>query len=193
MYWRIGYSAADYAKITPWWYKAAAKFNRQCFISQDLSNTQGSSCPLSEFYDQITMTHTNVVGECPGMVYFPWKSLSARRERVDGKWLSLFRYLRNTVFDTKALTPATTWEKVAYPGSVSNVARSGRTLTWDGPDNVRFTVYAVPSNVDSKHFYLFNQEDLDKLYYIGLQDMEEFQFRSVLESKLNETVHKKKA
>lgn len=47
--------------------------------------------------------------------------------------------------------------------------------------------------VDSKHFYLFNQEDLDKLYYIGLQDMEEFQFRAVLESKLNETVHKKKA
>lgn len=47
--------------------------------------------------------------------------------------------------------------------------------------------------VDSKHFYLFNQEDLDKLYYIGLQDMEEFQFRSVLKSKLNETVHKKKA
>ena len=47
--------------------------------------------------------------------------------------------------------------------------------------------------VDSKHFYLFNHEDLDKLYYIGLQDMEEFQFRSVLESKLNETVLKKKA
>lgn len=47
--------------------------------------------------------------------------------------------------------------------------------------------------VDSKHFYLFNQEDLDKLYYIGLQDMEEFQFSSILESKLNETVHKKKA
>ncbi len=47
--------------------------------------------------------------------------------------------------------------------------------------------------VDSKHFYLFNHEDLDKLYYIGLQDMEEFQFRPVLESKLNETVHKKKA
>lgn len=161
VYWKIGYSAADYAKITPWWYKAAAKFNRQCFISQDLSNTQGSSCPLSEFYDQITMTHTNVVGECPGTVYFPWKSLSARRERVDGKWLSLFRYLRNTVFDTKALTPATTWEKVAYPGSVSNVARSGRTLTWNGPDNVRFTVYAVPSNVDSKHFYK------DAQYLIG--------------------------
>ena len=75
--------------------------------------------------------------------------------------MSLFRYLRNTVFDTKALTPATTWEKVAYPGSVSNVARSGRTLTWNGPDNVRFTVYAVPSNVDSKHFYK------DAQYLIG--------------------------
>lgn len=42
--------------------------------------------------------------------------------------------------------------------------------------------------VDSKHFYLFNQEDLDKLYYIGLQDMEEFQFRSVLESKLESVI-----
>lgn len=153
VYWKIGNAAADYAKITPWWYEAAAKFNRQCFISQDLSNTQGSSCPLTEFYDQITMTHTNVVGEGPGTVYFPWKSLLARRERIDGSWLSLFRYLRSTVFDTRALTPATTWETVAYPGTVSNVARSGRTLTWDGPDNVRFTVYAVPANVDVKHFY----------------------------------------
>lgn len=153
VYWKIGNAAADYAKITPWWYKAAAKFNRHCFISQDLSNTQGSSCPLSEFYDQITMTHTNVVGEGPGTVYFPWKSLFARRERVDGNWLTLFRYLRGTVFDTRALTPAATWETVAYPGTVSNVTRSGRTLTWDGPDNVRFTVYAVPANVDAKHFY----------------------------------------
>ncbi len=153
VYWKIGNAAADYAKITPWWYNVAAKFNRQCFISQDLSNTQGSSCDLSEFYDQITMTHTNVVGECPGTVYFPWKSLNARRQRIDGKNLSLFRYLRNTVFDTPSLTPATTWEKVAYPGTVSNVARNGRNLTWDGPDNVRFTVYAVPSTVDAKHFY----------------------------------------
>lgn len=175
VYWKIGNAAADYALITPWWYKAAAKFNRQCFISQDLSNTQGSTSPLSEFYNQITMTHTNVVGECPGTVYFPWKSLNARRERVDGKWLSLFRYLRNSVFDTRALTPATTWEKVAYPGSVSNVARNGRTLTWDGPDNVRFTVYAVPASVDSKHFYK------DAQYLIGNSYTKSFEIPAELE------------
>lgn len=35
--------------------------------------------------------------------------------------------------------------------------------------------------IDSKHFYLFNQEDIDLLFYIGLQDTEEFQFRTVLD------------
>ena len=40
--------------------------------------------------------------------------------------------------------------------------------------------------IDSKHFYLFNQEDIDQLFYIGLQDVEEFRYRYVLEEKLKE-------
>ncbi len=176
VYWKIGNAAADYAKITPWWYQVAAKYNRQCFISQDLSNSQGSSCDLSEFYDQITMTHTNVVGEGPGTVYFPWKSLLARRQRIDGKNLSLFRYLRNTVFDTPALTPATTWETVGYPGTATNVSRSGRTLTWDGPNNVRFTVYAVPTTVDAKHFYK------DAQYMLGNSYTKSFEIPEALDN-----------
>lgn len=35
--------------------------------------------------------------------------------------------------------------------------------------------------VDSSHFYLFNQEDIDCMYHVGLEDIEEFNFRFRLE------------
>lgn len=35
--------------------------------------------------------------------------------------------------------------------------------------------------IDSKHVYLFNQENIHCLYHIGLQDTIEFSFRYVLE------------
>ena len=35
--------------------------------------------------------------------------------------------------------------------------------------------------IDSSHFYLFNHEDIHYLYHIGLQDMQEFNFRYELE------------
>lgn len=40
--------------------------------------------------------------------------------------------------------------------------------------------------IDSKHFYLFNQEDISCLYYIGMQDTEEFNFRYKLEETIKE-------
>ena len=46
--------------------------------------------------------------------------------------------------------------------------------------------------IDSKHFYLFNQEYIDQLFYIGLQDVEEFQYRFVLEEKIKENANRKK-
>ncbi len=36
--------------------------------------------------------------------------------------------------------------------------------------------------IDSKSVYLFNQEDIDCIYYIGLQDVEEFSFRHQMEA-----------
>ena len=40
--------------------------------------------------------------------------------------------------------------------------------------------------IDSEHFYLFNHEDIDCMFYVGLQDLEEFNYRYVLEEKWNE-------
>lgn len=44
--------------------------------------------------------------------------------------------------------------------------------------------------MDAQSMYLFNNEDIDTVYYIGMQDVEEFRFRDLMEqelAKLNNT------
>lgn len=44
--------------------------------------------------------------------------------------------------------------------------------------------------IDAQSMYLFNNEDIDMVYYIGMQDVEEFRFRDLMEqelAKLNNT------
>lgn len=38
--------------------------------------------------------------------------------------------------------------------------------------------------IDSRSVYLFDQEDIDRIYHIGLQDQEEFAFRHQMEEQL---------
>lgn len=40
--------------------------------------------------------------------------------------------------------------------------------------------------MDKEHCYVFNHEDIDFLYYLGMQDIEEFNFRF----KLDEVIEK---
>ena len=38
--------------------------------------------------------------------------------------------------------------------------------------------------IDAQSMYLFNNEDIDKVYYVGMQDAEEFAFREVMDEEL---------
>ena len=38
--------------------------------------------------------------------------------------------------------------------------------------------------VDAQSMYLFNNEDIHMVYYIGMQDVEEFQFRDIIDKEL---------
>ena len=44
--------------------------------------------------------------------------------------------------------------------------------------------------IDRNHVYLFNQEDIRCLYHIGLQDVEEFNFRYILDEELTKQNNK---
>lgn len=43
--------------------------------------------------------------------------------------------------------------------------------------------------IDSKHFYLFNHEEIQTLFYIGLQDTIEFNFRTILDDEISKNCH----
>lgn len=157
VYWLIGNSNADFGLITPWWYEVTAKYNRHCYISQDLSNTASSQALFTEFLDQIDLTRTSDTMGAPGTVYFPWKTLKNRRGydlSIPGnpKMMQMMNYLRYYAFPSNSLTPAVSWMPAECPGAVSSLQRNGRTLSWDGPENVRYAVYFVPKSVDTKTF-----------------------------------------
>lgn len=168
VYWLIGNSNADFGLITPWWYEVTAKYNRHCYISQDLSNTASSQALFTEFLDQIDLTRTSDTMGAPGTVYFPWKTLKNRRGydlSIPGnpKMMQMMNYLRYYAFPSNSLTPAVSWMPAECPGAVSNLQRNGRTLSWEGPENVRYAVYFVPKSVDTKTF----RKDAEYLHIVS--------------------------
>ena len=154
IYHEIGSSAADYGKIAPWWYDVAKKFNRHAYISQSMAE-ENSYLPYSEFVDEIELVRTSSEYHAPGTVYFSWRWVKNNRQRVEeGKnTIPVMPYLRWNIFNHPSLTPAVDWISVDCPGIASNINRNGRTITWDGPDNVRFVIYSVPKDIALEGFH----------------------------------------
>lgn len=172
IYWTIGHST-DYGKIAPWWGEIAAKYNRHFYSSHDiasLTKTDAGYTPQSlslrersiaqtlqpkasgpnsgsyeEFANQIRLNRSSSVNNAPGSIFYSCKYLY--------KVAPLFaHYLKTTVFNTPALVPAMTYKPGYNPGSISNFTRNGAQLNWTGYDNVRYTVYAVPTSLPIINF-----------------------------------------
>lgn len=155
VYWTIG-AAADYAKITPWWYMVANHFGRHCYISQSLSSlshTKTMPAKISDrenavaatnFYadeisNQIMINHSSAKEGAPGTVFFSSKQIAKT---------GFIKTIVRDVYTRKALVPVLTWFKPAeQQGLVTNLKREGQTLTWDyAVEGQRYGVYAMPKN-----------------------------------------------
>ena len=141
----------SYATLAPWWYETAGKFNRHCYTSQTLSSFS-SAASMNVYVNQIDLTRANDILEAPGYVFFQWRLLKSSSKRIERKDVKLLHWLRENAYHDHALPPAVTWLKADCPGVVSNLKRDGRTLSWSGPENVRYTVYAVPADVPMEDF-----------------------------------------
>ena len=171
VYWTIGYSIADFSIITPWWAKVAAKFNRHFYTSHSISSLTASSkaatmsmreatiadavnnikasgpnnTSFEEYANEIRLNRTSSLDGAPGAIFYSCKYLYKTAPKFA-------HYLKTTVFNTPALVPAMSWKPGYNPGNVKNLSRSGNNLYWDGYDNVRYTVYAVPTTVAMENF-----------------------------------------
>ena len=147
VYWPIG-ATADYGKITPWWGKVAAKFERQVYISSSISSLTNASTDVQykEFANEVELNRTSSMDGNPGAIFYSCKYLYALNS------YSLAHYLKNTVFTHPALPPVMPWKEGYNPGAVRDLVRTGNTISWEGYDDVRYTVYAFPMTMNTSTF-----------------------------------------
>ena len=172
VYWTIENESTNYVKAVKWWSEVAAKFNRQMFVSQSISsiNSVSEATPfgmsgieatiaesgsgikpkasgphntnLYEYSKEVKVNREESLDGAPGSMFYSAKYIYRKNY---GKGL-LGHHLLNEVYTTPALIPAMTHKKSNNPGLVSEIKRTGNTLSWKGYDNVRYAVYAVPES-----------------------------------------------
>lgn len=81
---------------------------------------------------------------------------------------------------------------VMLKGGTKRVMICGRVQTRVEDNKIfDYTACLYPEGyIDAQSMYLFNNEDIDTVYYIGMQDVEEFRYRDLMEqelAKLNNT------
>lgn len=167
VYWTIG-SSPDYSKVTPWWGTVAEKFGRHLYVSHSISSlTSSSKAPglsateqnkviakssgpnddtFEEYADEVRLNRSSSLDGNPGSMFYSTKYLYSVAPKFG-------HYLKQTVFNNAALVPAMMWKAGNNPGLAKNVSRAGDKLSWEGYENVRYTVYAIPTSVPMENFH----------------------------------------
>ena len=172
IYWKIGYASADYGKLAPWWNKVAKKFERHMFVSHSISslgkNSYGSEDPVpsmtssndyDEYANQVELMRTTNEDNAPGSIYYSCKYLYRL-----GADESFAHYLGRVTYTRPALPPAMPWKQATDPGPVRDLNFDGQQLTWNGYDNVRYTIYAFPVTLAHELFSRDGEYLLDISY-----------------------------
>lgn len=147
LYWPIGSSVNEFKENSKWWQLAADESNCQFFPSQ---HYEKGKYKFTEYRDEMNWLRENTTDDgATGMVIFKYSSFLGERQTVttpDGKKVaqSLYDQIRETAQPYKSYTPAMNWDANGVPEMPDNVRNNGGTLSWNGPENVRFVVYAYP-------------------------------------------------
>ncbi|MEG1766760.1 MAG: family 10 glycosylhydrolase [Muribaculaceae bacterium] len=150
IYWPIK-GANDFDALTEWWSYVANHFNKHLYVSQSIP-TQKELPDFSEYTDEINLTRNYCENEAPGTVYFNMKTLNNAAVIVNRKIRRLFHYLKVNAFSSKSLTPVVSWMPASNPGIPANVAYSDGKVTCTTINNMRYTIYAIPSSVAESTF-----------------------------------------
>ena len=150
VYWN---TSGTFIPVTTWWGKMAARFNRHVYISQWVPDEAGWG--LDEFVKQgHVMREAMAAGGNPGMVYFRYYTWRNKSEKIDGKVRQLRTWLRDSLYSSVALNPAPAWLKPDQTyTTVTRLAYSDGTLSWDSIPGVRYVIYAIPDGVEDKDFH----------------------------------------
>ncbi len=150
IYWSIGFAAANYGVLAPWWNNNA--FGRHIYSGQAMYKVNNDAdvnwTNPSQIPDQVRLnrTYANIFGSC----YYNTKSLRSNP-------LGVRDSLRLTLYNKPALMPLMSWRDNVAPAAstnlTANVSGNNVSLTWVKPtataelDKARqFVVYRSSSS-----------------------------------------------
>ena len=159
IYWKTNHSTNAFGTLSEWWSDACADvFGRHFYASHSISYFDGANntSSWSEMAAQVQCNRDADTQQAPGCVFFGSRDLTGKRNE------GFAPYIKSNKFQNIALPPAMTWKSsYAYnPGKVTGLALSGSTLSWNGYDNMRYVVYAIPENTTISG-------DINSQYIIG--------------------------
>ncbi len=145
LYWLDSHSTNGFDVLSEWWSNACADvFGRHFYASHSISFLDGANYTSNwaEVADQVQHVRDFDKLNAPGSVYFGSRDLTGKRNQ------GVAEYLKSNKYQNIALPPALTWKSsYAYnPGKVTGLTLSGTTLSWNGYNNMRYVVYAIPNN-----------------------------------------------
>lgn len=145
LYWITTHSTNAYGKLSKWWSDACSNvFNRHFYASHSISLLDGANTTTnwSEIAKQIQLNRDYDTQEAAGCVLFGSRDFTGKRNS------GLAPYLKTNKFQNIALPPALQFKSnySSNPGKVTGLTLSGNTLSWNGYNNMRYVVYAVPTS-----------------------------------------------
>lgn len=153
LYWSM---AGGFESGSTWWIDAATKAGRHIFVSTstDLTTADGGSYKVDEYVQQQLHVRDCSLADQSGLVFFTFGRYNNYREKDPdtGKNVTIAELMAKNVYHYPALAPLRHWRNNYDPKMVSNVAVAGDSLTWNGHENCRYTVYAVPETLSDAEF-----------------------------------------
>lgn len=170
IYWTTDSGTTDYNVLAPWWANVAGRLGKHFYSSQTLSdmtasvlrsvNIEGETIPaeglssiersiyldmvspqtrafgFSEIDKQIQKNRSSDRSQAPGSVFYSASKLYLTNGFV--------QYLKENIFNHKALVPAVSWKEHPDYGMVENLSFNNGLLSWNPVgDNVKYSIYAV--------------------------------------------------
>ena len=155
MYWHVGSSTCDFAKLSEWWSMIAEKYGRHFYASHSVEDSKAV-----ETVKEVEKLRADDRIDASGSVLY-----SIRKGIYSNAGYT--QHMRQNVWQTVALPPQKWWRRQSQQLFVSDIKYS-YILSWTAPaanSNVRYAVYYLPKDSVGKHGQFYSPKYLLGLTY----------------------------
>ena len=183
LYWKTTHSTNPFGPLTQWWSYIARHYGRHHFASHSISflaEGNNTSNDWAEITKQINYSRQYTENNAPGAVLYSAKNINGNNGGVSG----LGNYLANNIFQHPAIIPAVTWKQAPGYGAPANLAMNGATLAWTIQPGtlVKYSVYAVPSDLTPAQAMITAYEGIKSDYLLGITYRPEYTLPNAYQS-----------